>query len=163
MMEKQKRIMDADIALQVLRMHRDRVNARENPLYFETMAGIIDLIDGQQREINAYNGAGLKYEEEIAKLNETIARQCEQLKKAAARLILTGAELEAAKKDLNVACETCRNYSEQGCMTICKLRNGKPSGWEWRGAQREPPVQDEIARRIKDTICKSRVGGMEHE
>ena len=48
-------------------------------------------------------------------------------------------------------------------MTICKLRNGKPSGWEWRGAQREPPVQDEIARRIKDTICKSRVGDMEHE
>ena len=40
MMEKQKRIMDADIALQVLRLHRDRVNARENPLYFETMAGI---------------------------------------------------------------------------------------------------------------------------
>ena len=151
-----KTLVDTDVAIQVLRLHCDRVDAQENPLYYETLCGIIDLIDGQQREINAYNGAGLKYEEEIAKLNETIAHQCEQLKKATARLILMGAELEAAKKDLNVVCETCRSHSEQGCMTICKLRNGKPSGWEWRGAQREPPVQAEIAQRIKDTICPER-------
>lgn len=48
---------DTDIAIQVLRLHRDRVDAREDPLYYETLCGIIDFLDGQQRELEAYRSA----------------------------------------------------------------------------------------------------------
>lgn len=49
--------MDTDIAIQVLRLHCDRVDAWENPLYYETLCGIIDLLDGQRRELEAYRSA----------------------------------------------------------------------------------------------------------
>lgn len=52
-----EKLMDTDIAIQVLRLHCDRVDARENPLYYETLCGIIDLLDGQQRELEAYRSA----------------------------------------------------------------------------------------------------------
>ena len=48
---------DTDSAIRVLRLHCDRVDARENPLYYKTLCGIIDLLDGQRRELEAYRRA----------------------------------------------------------------------------------------------------------
>ena len=103
----------------------------------ETVAELEEDNSRMSRDIEAYKGAGERYEQEIARKDDAIAGQSRQLKEAAAELEQVKRERDAACADLRMhsTCSTCANapehYSKPCCHT-CALEDDF-MGYKWRG------------------------------
>lgn len=88
------------------------------------------------RDIEAYKGAGLRYEQELARKDDAIAEQARQLREALAALERVKRERDAAVYDLTSYhgdCKTCRHMADTSDAACRACSNGKDNNWTWRG------------------------------
>lgn len=79
------------------------------------------------RDIEAYRGAGERYEQEIARKDDAIAGQARQLREALAALEQVKRERNAAVRDLSTLsyCGTCSNPKDNTYCIINSNMQGK--------------------------------------
>lgn len=107
----------------------------------ETVARLEEDNARMSRDIEAYKGAGERYEQEIARKDDAIAEQSRQLKEALAELEQTTRERDAAIQQLSGHCWCCkigvRTKFGKGNLYECKYVGGRAGiravcpHWEW--------------------------------